>query len=71
MEAVMGDCMIIFLTYLYDSFDGGNFPFHLKYIMEKFERVFKFWKSEVFPTVVKLSKVTIKVYNAYFILVHH
>ena len=32
MEAVMGDCGIIFLTYLCDSFDG-NVPFYLKYIL--------------------------------------
>ena len=70
IETVMGDYGIIFLTYLCDSFDG-NFPFHLKYILAKCEKVFKFWKSEVFPIVVKLLKVTIKMYKTYFILVHH
>ena len=38
MGAVMGDCGIIFLTYLCDSFGGEVFPFHSRYILKKFER---------------------------------
>ena len=40
--AVMEDCGLISLTYLYGSFDGDIFPYHSRHILKKFERFSNF-----------------------------
>ena len=42
MGAVMEDCGLIYLTYLYGSSDGDFFSFHSRYILKKFEKFSNF-----------------------------
>ena len=66
MGAVMEDCGLIYLTYLYGSFDGEIFPFIWDTSWKNL-KVFKFWESEKSLIVVKSSMVTIKVYKTFYL----
>ena len=64
MGAVMEDCRLISLSYLYGKFDEEIFPFIRETSWKKL-KVFMFWKSEKSLIVVKSSMVTIKVYKTF------
>ena len=70
MGAVMEDCGLISLTYLYGSFDGEIFPF-IRDTSWKNLKGFQIMKIWIFPNSRKVLNGNNKGVQDIFILIHH